>query len=289
MSNTLAQQNIKTLDGLIKVRSKAISAVAASHMKPERLTKLVLGSVSRTPALAKCSPESVFRSLMQAAELGLEPGSATGEAYLVPFGTECTLIPGYRGLISLAFRSGQVKSVTAKCVMAGDLFEYEEGLNPILRHVPSLEVEQDKEGMTHAYCVIQLTSGGVIYDVMTKKAIDKIRARSKASSSGPWVTDYLEMAKKTVVRRTLKYAPMSVEMARALAVDDHANGVVDNDAYNIEWGGDDLDPETGEITPAASKSDKLAEKLPPAQEEVPPPVEGVQPNLLGDGPNGPRD
>lgn len=289
MSNTLAQQNITTLADLIKRRSKSISAVAASHMKPERLTKLVLGSVTRTPALAKCNPESVFRSLMQAAELGLEPGSATGEAYLVPFGQECTLIPGYRGLISLAFRSGQVKSVTAKCVMAGDLFEYEEGLNPILRHVPSLEVEQDKEGMTHAYCVIQLTGGGVIYDVMTAKAINKIRSRSKASGSGPWVTDYLEMAKKTVVRRTLKYAPMSVEMARAIAIDNHADGVTDDNSYSIEWGGDDLDPETGEITPAASKSDKLANKLEEAAGEGEKAPEEVQPTLTGDGPNGPRD
>lgn len=260
MSNTLAKQNIQSLHGLIKQQEKGIQSIAASHVNPKRLAKLVLACVSKTPALAQCTPTSVMRALMQCAELGLEPGSATGEAYLVPYKTECQLIPGYRGLISLAFRSGQIKSISAVTVHQGDTFEYERGLEPKLRHVPSMEVDKSNSNMTHAYCVIQLMSGGVVYDVMTTKEINAIRGRSKASNSGPWVSDYLEMAKKTVVRRTIKYAPMSVEMARTLAIDDHVTGLVQSDgidAYDVEF--DDLDPETGEIIEKPESGGKAAE------------------------------
>lgn len=267
MSTALATQNLKTLGDLIKNRSQAIKNVAAEHIKPERLTKLVIGTVTRTPALQKCTPETVFRSLMQCAELGLEPGSALGEAYLVPFGNECQLIPGYRGLISLAFRSGHIKSITAKTVHEGDLFTYREGLNPVLDHEPAVGVEREAGNMTHAYCVIQLMSGGVIYDVMTKKEVERIRKISKASGSGPWTQHYLEMARKTVVRRTIKYAPMSVQMAKVIALDDHVSGAVPDkgqaDAYDVEWNDLPIDEETGEIIAdtGPTKSDAIADKL----------------------------
>lgn len=202
----------------LKARQASVGAIAASFLKPERLTKVALACVSRTPALQNCTMESIFRSVMQAAELGLEPGSALGEAYLVPYKSTCQMIVGYRGLISLAFRSGHIKSIQSREVYDGDLFEFELGLETKLRHVPGDNVG-DPAKITHVYCVIHLKDGGIIADVMTKKEVERIRGRSAAGNSGPWVTDYAEMAKKTVTRRALKYAPMSVEMSKALALE----------------------------------------------------------------------
>lgn len=207
----------------LKKREGAIAKICASHVSPQRATRVMLACVSRTPALMKCSMCSLAMVMMQSAELGLECGSALGEAYVVPFrnnktGTmEAQFMPGYRGLICLAYRSGSVLSVQSQVVYDGDEFQFEYGLEPTLRHVPTGSVDAKK--ITHAYCVIRLRDADAVYDVMTRQEIDRIRARSASSASGPWVTDYAEMAKKTVTRRALKYVPMSIEMSKAIAAD----------------------------------------------------------------------
>ncbi len=221
------QAGLKVFSDYMKDREGAVRAIAAKHIDPHRLTKIAIACVSKTPLLQKCTMDTIFTSVLQSAELGLEPSSALGEAYLVPYKQKCTLIVGYRGLISLAFRSGFIKSIQAREVYEGDAFEFEMGLEPKLRHVPSAE-DRDPNKITHVYCVVHLKDGGIISDVMTKSEIDRIRARSAAGGSGPWSTDYAEMAKKTVTRRALKYAPMSVEMSKALAADNASDtGEVD--------------------------------------------------------------
>ena len=180
---------------------------------------------------------------MTCAQLGLEPGPL-GHAYLVPFKdhvreckdrrncscrTEVQFIPGYRGLVELARRSGQVQSVQARVVYHGDEFVYAYGLNPRLDHTPSGKLD----GVTHVYAVIRYKDGGVDFDVMTKAEVDAVRQRSKASTSGPWVTDYPEMAKKTVLKRLLKTAPMSVEYQQAVAQDEQTRARIDLDALDI--------------------------------------------------------
>jgi recombination protein RecT len=246
-----------------------LAQVAATHLNPDRILRMIAVNVSRTPALQKCSGASILRSIMQAAELGLEPGSATGEAYLVPYGDQCTLIPGYKGLIALAYRSGHVKSVTAKVVYQGDTFEYEEGLAPKLRHIPAFDGSRSNDKLTFAYCVVQLKEGGYLYDVMTRSEIDAIRKRSKASGSGPWVTDFAEMARKTVTRRCLKYAPMSVEMSKAMAMEEaHETG--DPTALMAEFS--DLGFDEPESVPEPTRTDKLKDRLgvdPDTAEKVP--------------------
>lgn len=235
-----------------------LEQVAASHLNPKRIMRMIAVNVSRTPALQKCTGASILRSVMQAAELGLEPGSATGEAYLVPYGNQCTLIPGYKGLIALAFRSGHVKSISAKVVYQNDTFEHEEGLEPKLRHLPKFDSTRQDKDLTFAYCIVQLKDGGYLYDVMTRGEIDAIRKRSKASSSGPWVTDFAEMARKTVTRRCLKYAPMSVEMSKALAIEEaHETG----DPTSIMAEFSDIGFDEPEALPEATRTDKLKERL----------------------------
>lgn len=211
------RQDMRAFGEYLKGRKGHMQAVAASHLDAERVTRIVLGCVARTPKLQDCTVTSIVRSVMQAAELGLEPGSAIGQAYLVPFGNDCTLIIGYRGLLDLMRRTGDVASVSGQAVYDGDVFELEFGLEEKLRHVPMGETDPAK--LKGAYAVVRFRDGSHQMGYMTRKQIDAIRSRSRAGSSGPWVTDYAEMARKTVLRNVAKWCPMSIEMAKALAAD----------------------------------------------------------------------
>ncbi len=144
-----------------------------------------------------------------------------GHAYLVPYGETATLIVGYKGLIDLARRSGQLSTIFARIVYQRDQFEYAYGLTERLEHIPA-NVD-DSGDIQAAYAVARLKDGGTQFEVMSKREIDAIRDRSKASKNGPWVTDYAEMAKKTVLRRLCKMLPASVELARAVALDERAD------------------------------------------------------------------
>lgn len=214
-TKALATQKVANLKGLLEKMSGQIAAVLPKHVTPERLIKVVMTAALKSPQLYDCSRESIMQSVMLAAQLGLDCGGALGSAYLVPYKTTCQLIIGYRGMIDLARRSGQIESINARAVFKGDEFVYEFGLNDNLRHVPM--VEPSAQGLTHVYCVAKFKDGGYHLEVMTRKEVDAIRQRSKASGSGPWVTDYVEMAKKTVIRRAFKYLPMSVELQQTLA------------------------------------------------------------------------
>lgn len=213
-----AQQRQKTLAHKIEQMKPEIARALPKHLNPDRVARIAVTVMRRTPKLAECTPESFLGALMTCAQLGLEPGPL-GHAYLVPYGNEVTFIAGYRGLVDLARRSGQVQSVSARVVRAGDAFGYEFGLDPKLEHRPNDDQEQP---VTHVYAVIRYKDGGYDFDVMTRAEVDNVRKRSKASSSGPWVTDYPEMAKKTVLRRLLKTAPMSIEFQQAVPNDEQA-------------------------------------------------------------------
>lgn len=204
---------------ILSTKREGIASRLPAHMRhlTDRMVKIALTAAAKNPKILDCSRESVLMSIMQAAELGLEPGGALGEGYLVPYGSTCQFIPGYRGLISLARRSGQIISIEAHLVREGDEFDFSLGLEPTLVHRPNLEKE-DLGAIRFVYAVAKIRGGGTQHEVMSKAEIEAIRKRSRASGSGPWVTDYGEMARKTVIRRLFKYLPVSVEMARALEI-----------------------------------------------------------------------
>lgn len=192
----------------------------------ERLTRIVMTECRKTPQLLKCNRESFLGAVLQCAQLGLEPGGALGHCYLLPFGSgkgadglpNCQLIIGYRGMIDLARRSGQIKSIGAFCVHATDDFSYELGLHPDIHHVPAASA--DRGPVTYVYAVAQLKDGGVQFEVMNRAEIEKVRDTSKAGKSGPWSSHWEEMAKKTVIRRLFKYLPVSIDTVRAVEVDE---------------------------------------------------------------------
>ena len=198
----------------LTAKKGAIQGRLPTHLSADRLIKIALTAVAKNPKILDCDRESIMLSVMQAAELGLEPGGALGEGYLVPYGRTCQFIPGYRGFISLARRSGQIVSIEAHAVYEKDEFVVEFGLDPKLVHRPTLAAERGE--VVAFYAVACLVGGGVQHDYMTRADVDAIRKRSRAASSGPWVTDYNEMGKKTVIRRLFKTLPVSVELCRAL-------------------------------------------------------------------------
>lgn len=247
-------------------KMKAQMALAMpKHMTADRMMRIALTEVRKVPALGQCNIESFMGAIMQCAQLGLEPGSALGHAYLLPFGNgkakdgkaNCQLIIGYRGMIDLARRSGQIVSLTARTVHENDVFKYEFGLEETMQHIPA---DGDRGKMTHVYAVAKLKGGGVQFDVMSRADVDKVRATSKAGTNGPWVTHFEEMAKKTVIRRLFKYLPVSIEIQQAVTLDERAEAGIDQDNASVLTGDysvvDDepgnaeehVNTETGEIT-----------------------------------------
>lgn len=241
-------------------------------MTAERLTRIVMTECRKVPALMQCNQESFFGAVLQCAQLGLEPGSALGHCYLLPFGNgksrdgrpNCQLIIGYRGMIDLARRSGQIVSINAYCVHEADEFEYELGLHPDIHHRPSPLAERGP--VTYVYAVAVLKGGGVQFEVMSRAEIEAVRLQSKAGKSGPWVTHWEEMARKTVVRKLFKYLPVSIEAIRAVEIDeksDRGEAVTEDDFIDTTFvdKGQELEP----VTPV----EEPAEPEPPQPEPAP--------------------
>jgi len=221
----------ETLSDLLSQRKGSIASLVPKHLTPERLMRVAVNCVAKTPALQACTPTSLLQSVLVAAELGLEPGGALGHLYLVPMGNVCTPIVGYRGLIELARRSGEISSIRAVVVREKDNFAMREGIDQTIDHEPFLD--GDAGALRLVYCVIKLKDGGLHVEIMTRAQIDAIRARSRAGNGGPWKTDYDEMAKKTVARRALKWQPISSERyQRAMETD--SDDYVDGEAREVE-------------------------------------------------------
>lgn len=213
----------RTLKDLLAKATPSLQAVMPRHLSAEKLIKVALLATSRTPLLLECTPSSILQSVMQAAQLGLEVNSPLGSAYLVPYRNkgvyECQLIPGYRGLVDLARRSGGILSVDARVVYDGDHLEVDYGTTPRIVHRPKLSGHRDTKNIIAVYATALMPDDVRQFEVMTKDEVDAVRARSKAAASGPWVTDYAEMSRKTVVKRLAKYLPLSAELAAAIELD----------------------------------------------------------------------
>ncbi len=263
-ANAVAKrQGIATFAELFKAKSKNLTGLIPRHLTPERVAKIAISALMRNPKLLQCKPETVWFQVAQAATLGLEV-NLLGAAYLVPFknnktgGMDCQLIVGYQGLIDLARRSGNIESIEARIVYEKDDFELENGLDPVLRHKPCLDSDPGKIRLV--YAVAKLKDGGRQIEYMTKTAIDKIRNRSNAANSGPWVSDYDEMARKTVIRRLAKYLPKSIEMAQAMALDD-AGDAGEPQLAGLDIEDDAILADASVIPEEESETDKLKSEL----------------------------
>jgi recombination protein RecT len=190
-----------------------VALVLPKHMTADRFVRVALSALGRVPKLAHCTPESVLKCMMTCSELGLEPDGR--RAHLIPYKDQCTLIVDYKGLVELAMRSGTVSSIFAQIVCERDEFTY---LTGEISH--RIDFRQARGPMYAVYCIVKFKDGGMHTEVMTKDDVDRIRGRSRAGGAGPWMTDYEEMAKKTVFRRASKWITLSPEVQDALERED---------------------------------------------------------------------
>ena len=214
--NTEISKKPRTLKGLLSEENvKAQFALALpKHLSADRFSRIAITALTRTPKLQECTPESFMKCLLDLSALGIEPDGR--RAHLIPYGKECTLILDYKGIAELVMRSGTVATIHADKVCENDDFIVNRG--KVERHVIDYK---NPRGNAYAYYVlVSLKDGSEKMEVMSRDEIEAIRKRSKAGTSGPWVSDFDEMAKKTVFRRASKWLPLSPELQDAVRADE---------------------------------------------------------------------
>lgn len=241
------------LQQYLKQMEKEIKKALPSVITPERFTRIVLSALSTNPKLAETTPQSFLGAMMTAAQLGVEPNTPLGQAYLIPYRNkgvmECQFQLGYKGLIDLAYRSGEIAIIQAQVVYSEDSFTYSFGLEPTLMHIPAVS---DRGEPAYVYAVFKTKEGGYGFEVMSIEEIRSFAQKySKAYDNGPWQTNFEEMAKKTVLKRVLKYAPLKTEFLRGLAQDESIKQEISDDMYLVQptmvEGATPANPAIGEV------------------------------------------
>lgn len=228
---TPAKTKTKTITGLIEAMAPAIKKALPSVITPDRFTRMVLTAVRSNPRLADCDADSLLGAMMQSAQLGLEPNTPLGQAYLIPYGRQCQFQIGYKGLIDLVYRSGGVEVVQAHEVYANDTFECEYGLQPKLKHIPA---DGDRGEVVRYYAMFCTKDGGYGFEVMSREDVERhAKMYSKTFGNGPWKTSFDEMAKKTVLKKALKYAPIKTECASMIATDETVKTEIAPDMLDV--------------------------------------------------------
>jgi recombination protein RecT len=243
---------------LLQAKKGEIAKMLPKHLNAERLLKVAQIAATTTPALAECDVASLVGAIGQCAQMGLEPNTVLGHAYLVPFNTKrgskwvksVQVIIGYKGLIDLARRSGQIVSIAAHEVCQHDQFDMVYGLDERLEHKPALGERGDVIGF---YAVAKLKDGGHSFEFMSLHQVHQIMASTQSKGAyGPWKDHFIEMGRKTAIRRLAKYLPLSIEFQTAAVLDGMAESgkdqhldTIDGDFAFVPEG---VDPATGEIS-----------------------------------------
>ena len=234
-------EEVLTIQALVERQKPAIRALLGSDEQTERLARLALTVFRHDETLRECDPYSMLGAMMLSAQLNLEPGPL-GHVYFVPFKRQVQFIVGYRGFVELAYRSGQVKDISASLVHEGDAFEWREGTRPFLDHKPA--GPRGERELIAAYAVARLKTGGTVFRVIYPEDWERARKASPAGSKnvGPWATDFAAMVLKTAYRRLDPKLPKTPAMAQAVQVDEHSarwvEGATDGELEIVE-GGDD--------------------------------------------------
>ena len=251
------------LRALIHQMKSQFALALPKHLTPDRFMRVALTAINKNPKLLNCTKESVLACLMDCSSLGLEPDGR--KAHLIPYKEICTLIIDYKGLVDLARRSGEISDIHADVVYENDDFKYSFGSEASLIHKPNLK---NKGNPLAAYSFVKLKDGSNSYEVMNIDEVEAIHKRSKAGASGPWITDWAEMAKKTVFRRHSKWLPVSSEFQEAVEKD-----------FDVP-----IDITSSVIAPVISMPTKKAEIQPV---EIPAPTH--QPSVADDVEFGPEE
>ncbi len=223
----------------VKMMQSGFAKALPKVITPERFTRIALTALSSNRTLMDCTPNSFMGSLMQCAQLGLEPNTPLGQAYLIPYNVRvdggfelrCQFQLGYKGLIDLAYRSGEMASIGAQCVYSNDEFIYELGLNPKLIHKPA---DRNRGELLYVYATFKLKNGGSGFEVMTVEDIKAHRRKFSKARTSPWDSNFEEMAKKTVLKKCLKYAPIRTDFATGVVSDGAVLNAVEREGSEME-------------------------------------------------------
>ena len=268
------EEKPKTIFDLIQLSKKQFNNALPQHINTDRFVRIAITTIRLNPKLAKCNPESLIGALMVSAQLGLEPGTL-GQCYLIPFenkkaGTvECQFQIGYKGLIELLRRSGQLSDIYSYTVYENDDFNIDYGLSRTLVHKPNFTDRGEIKGF---YAVAILKDGAKAFEYMTKDEVTHHEEKYRKGSykNDVWNKNFEEMAQKTVVKKLLKWLPVSVEFLEMAAKDEKSFKVIDDKSTEVqeieilENNGDIINAETGEfITESGDNKDidKVAESL----------------------------
>jgi recombination protein RecT len=230
MSTEIAKKEpsaISTVRAALESMKPQFAACLPKHLTADRLMRVAMTAIQTTPKLLDCDRTSLYAAIMKSAQLGLEPDGILGQAYLIPYGKNVQFIAGYKGLIDLARRSGEVSNIVAKEVYSNDEFKVHFHEDIPFTHIPLLS--GDRGEITHFWALARFKDGGFHWDYMSKAEVDAIRAKSPGANHGPWKDHYVEMGKKTAIRRIAKYLPMSVQKAAIVdsASDEGKNVTID--------------------------------------------------------------
>ena len=249
------QKKPQTLQDYVQRMSGQIKMALPTNLTPDRFQRIVLSAISSNTKLQECSPQSFLGAMMTAAQLGVEPNTPLGQGYLIPRnsknGMECTFQLGYKGLIDLAYRSGNIANIGAFTVHQNDEFHVQFGLNPDITHVPAMT---DRGDPIAFYAYYKTKDGGYGFDVMSVEDVRK-HARQFSESvkrgwTSPWDSNFEEMAKKTVLKKVLKYAPLSTEVASKIGMDETVHDTISSNMTEEPVVFTEVDADTGEILKA---------------------------------------
>lgn len=198
----------------------------------DEANRFVLSSyeyVRRVPRLLETGRESLLMAFLQAASFRFMPSGVGGEAYIIPYGKEAKFQLGYQGVVTLLYRTEKISAISANIVYENDLFSYEEGLEPILKHVP-VTFGKPRGDAVGVYVVAQMRDGAKAFKVMDKDAIMGIKALSKAKDSkdSPWNSNLDPekwMWKKTCLLQLAKTLPKTADLQKAIAEDYEGEGL----------------------------------------------------------------
>ena len=269
-TTAVAEKKQKTIFDVIQAGAKQFATALPKHVNSERFVRIAITTIRQNPKLAKCSQESLLGALMVSAQLGLEPGTL-GQCYLIPFenkkaGTvECQFQIGYKGLIELLRRSGQLSDIYSYTVYENDDFNIEYGLSRTLVHKPNFTDRGEIKGF---YAVAILKDGAKAFEYMTKDEVihHEEKYRKGSYKNDVWNKNFEEMAQKTVAKKLLKWLPVSVEFLEMASKDEKSFKVVDDKSTEvqeieiIENNGDIINAETGEFIEEATEDNKSPKK-----------------------------
>lgn len=244
----------ETLIDFIKKMKPELEKALPRHISADRILRIVMTSLRVNPKLASCDKMSFVAAVMQSAQLGLEPNTPLGEAYLIPYnskmGPKVQFQMGYQGIITLCQNTNKYRSIYAHAVYKNDIFKPVLGLHKDLIHVKADEPEGDP---IYYYACYHLINGGEDFSYMSRNEVEKHRDKTSPSAKFPdssWKTSFDSMALKTVLKRSLKYAPKSIELSKQLAMDETVK-------TNIAPDMSEVPPEEIDITPPIEEQKEI--------------------------------